>query len=575
MKFYNQIFYFLILAFVLAIGSCKLDSKLDQEVLRIRIQDEPDCLNPILSQSGISTQIENYIMPPLFEYEGNQLELAPILIKELTPEIELNDSIIEYHYQFIDIAEWSNGNKLSAADLDFTIKAALNPYIKNKTWRNLFKNIISIQSEKPEAQSFRIQLKKDFLLSREMSGNYNLYPEYFYDPKQIMRKFSLQDLQKKDSVQFTIEEHQALKQFADEFQNEQFCKKQIQGAGAYQLKEWTSGSKIVLEKKKNWWGDKLPQSNSMQKAYPERIEYQVIPDDVSALVSIKNGSLDLSEFPPKIFSELQKENKLQFATPIVMQYNYIELNTKKIGLNEKEVRQAIAHAIDQETFIISQMQGLAQRVIGPVNPSKSFYNKELVPYSYDLEKSKTLLANAGWKDTDADGVLDKLIQGKKVKLEYKMLISGKDLGKNLALHVQEQCKKIGIAIEIVSKESAALRKDLVERNFDLSPASSGQTPGLWDPYQSWHSSNTKTPGTNRSGFATNTTDSLIQIIRTSSDVQERDLAYKKFQAILYEEQPQIFLFSPTARIAYQKNLKVNPTVKRPGYNENEIQKGLK
>ena len=176
-------------------------------------------------------------MPPLFEYEGNQLELAPILIKELTPEIELNDSIIEYHYQFIDIAEWSNGNKLSAADLDFTIKAALNPYIKNKTWRNLFKNIISIQSEKPEAQSFRIQLKKDFLLSREMSGNYNLYPEYFYDPKQIMRKFSLQDLQKKDSVQFTIEEHQALKQFADEFQNEQFCKKQIQVAGTYQLKE--------------------------------------------------------------------------------------------------------------------------------------------------------------------------------------------------------------------------------------------------------------------------------------------------------------------------------------------------
>ncbi|MBK7225866.1 MAG: hypothetical protein IPH96_10810 [Saprospiraceae bacterium] len=68
------------------------------------------------------------------------------------------------------------------------------------------------------------------------------------------------------------------------------------------------------------------------------------------------------------------------------------------------------------------------------------------------------------------------------------------------------------------------------------------TPGLWDPHQSWHSSNTKTPGTNRSGFATNTTDSLIQIIRTSSDVQERDLAYKKFQAILYEEQPQIFYF---------------------------------
>ena len=53
----------------------------------------------------------------------------------------------------------------------------------------------------------------------------------------------------------------------------------------------------------------------------------------------------------------------------------------------------------------------------------------MVPYSYDLEKSKTLLANAGWKDTDADGVLDKLIQGKKVKLRkdnrvFEAMING-------------------------------------------------------------------------------------------------------------------------------------------------------
>ncbi|MBK7225867.1 MAG: hypothetical protein IPH96_10815 [Saprospiraceae bacterium] len=58
----------------------------------------------------------------------------------------------------------------------------MNPYIKNKTWRNLFKNIISIQSEKPGSTVVSDSTKKDFLLSREMSGNYNLYPEYFMIP---------------------------------------------------------------------------------------------------------------------------------------------------------------------------------------------------------------------------------------------------------------------------------------------------------------------------------------------------------------------------------------------------------
>lgn len=565
---------YLLIASIFFLTQCKPDTTDAKDTLRIRIQDDPDCIHPIVSQSSLATQIEALIMPGLFEYDVSTLELKPILIKELTPAQLLNDSTLSYHYTFLDELRWDDGSKPTAKDIAFTIKAALNPYLKNKTWSGLFKNIVSVRAGDASSADFIIEVKKDFLLAREMSGNYNFYPAYFYDKENLMSQFTISDLQHKDSAQWTADEHVILKKFADQFQSPDFLIKNISGAGAYKLTSWIKGSKIILERKKDWWGDQLKNPNNMQQAFIKKIEYQLIPDDVAAITALKTGALDLANLLPKPFAELQKENNpnLAYATPSVMQYYYIELNTLRPGLNDKSVRQALAHAINQDEFIKSQLFGNATRVIGPIHPSKSYYNKSLVPYDYDLNKSIALLKNAGWKDSDADGILDKMVNGKKVKLAFKLLISGKDLGKNLGLHMQEECKKIGIDIEIINKEWALIQKDFATRDFDMATAVQRPSPSLYDPYQNWHSSNTTTPGTNRCGFATTETDNLIHIIRTSNDDGARTEAYLKFQEILYDNQPQIFFFTPTERIVYNKNLKITTGAKKPGYCENEIQK---
>ena len=61
------------------------------------------------------------------------MEIKPILIKELSSQKIVNDSTVAYDYQFLDEAAWEDGSKLTVKDLEFTIKAALNPYLKNKT----------------------------------------------------------------------------------------------------------------------------------------------------------------------------------------------------------------------------------------------------------------------------------------------------------------------------------------------------------------------------------------------------------------------------------------------------------
>ncbi|MBK8405090.1 MAG: hypothetical protein IPL25_13710 [Saprospiraceae bacterium] len=77
-----------------------------------------------------------------------------------------------------------------------------------------------------------------------------------------------------------------------------FCKEKIQGCGAYRLKVWESGNRIVLERKVNWWGDSLAKDYPLLAAYPKEIQYLVIPDEAAALKLLSKTNIDLLESVP-------------------------------------------------------------------------------------------------------------------------------------------------------------------------------------------------------------------------------------------------------------------------------------
>lgn len=537
-------------------------------VLKIRVAEEPDCLNPIVSQSSVATQIEGFIMPPLFEFNPDHLELSPLMVQRMSPAVMLNDTTVQYEYQILDHAVFSDGHPVSGIDVAFTVKAALNPHVKNGTWRGSFKNIQNVEIDPKNSKTFKISIAKNYMLSQELSGNFNIYPAHDYDPNHIMDQYNIPELVHNDSTGYSTEKWNALKSFAETFQSAAFCRDRISGAGAYELKSWQNGTKIILEKKKNWWGNEYIKDYPMLAAYPDQIEFWIMPDEAASVISLKDGTIDLmAKVNAKQFEELKKTNadQLDFITPTTMQYYYLELNTRNTGLNEKNVRKALASIIDVDLFIQSNFNGLAQRIIGPVHQTKTYYNTKLKPIAYDLEYATKLLAEAGWKDTDKDGILDKNVAGKKIKLQFKMLVAGKEIGKNLGIVLQENAKKIGIQIDLESKESALLLDAVKSQQFDIATMLSSQPNTLWDPFQSWHSSNTNVGGSNRCGFATVQTDSLITQIRNAHTSKEREDAYLWFQEILYEEQPQIFLFSTMERIAFNKRISCKPTSLKPGY----------
>jgi peptide/nickel transport system substrate-binding protein len=573
------IFAFLSFMTIICCPGCKPEKQNGGFTLRIRLREDVDCLHPILSKSSLATQIEPLIMIPMIEYSMDKIELNPLLVTELPKLTHSNDSASVFECDIRPEAKWDDGSPVRASDYAFTIKAALNPFNKNPDWRALLKNMKEIELNSNNPGHLSIHVLKNYLLSKEVCGNVNLYQEHYYDPTGIMNKFKVYDLINKDSAAWSPAERAELQKFADAFQTADMCKNKISGAGPYRLKSWDAGSKIILEKKADWWGSKLAATNPMLSAYPDRIEYLIMPDEASSILALKEGTIDIAtDISPKQFDALQKDNsskdKLQFFTPTVFQYAFLELNNRNPALSERAVRQSLARLADVSGFIKNVMQGLAEPIIGPFHPSRPYYNKGLKPIAFDPETAAKELQAAGWKDSNKDGILDKMINGKSVKLSFHLMASAES-GKKFALLFQEAAKKVGIEIIPETKDWSLILKDFNELQFDMAIVIQNQSPSLYDPYQSWSSVNTKPGGSNRCGFATPETDSLIQIIRTTPSEQERNNAYLQFQEILYNEQPQIFLFSPKQRIISSSRIKLEASSRRPGFAENMIQLATK
>jgi peptide/nickel transport system substrate-binding protein len=117
-------------------------------------------------------------------------------------------------------------------------------------------------------------------------------------------------------------------------------------------------------------------------------------------------------------------------------------------------------------------------------------------------------------------------------------------------------------------EPTQFNQDIRQRNFDIAPMRIRAFPGLDNVHQQWHSSNDAPGGGNRSGYHSPELDAVIDEIQTSTSDEARDKAYKRFQQIIYNEQPSIWLYAPLERIIASKRVELIPSNRRPGYFEN-------
>jgi len=541
------------------------DGGAETQTVRVRLANDLTTLNPYLYRTNQEANVFDLMFQYPLQFDMKTLKLSPQLAKAMPEMEEITEGEYAggraFRFEFFEEAVWDDGTPITGYDYEFTMKAIFNPAMPTQRFAAWIDYIREVRVDAENPKKFTVYTAHPYLVDREALSNYVVLPKHLYDPNGLLDAFSLKDLTDPEKAAKLQETDDRLAQFAEAFQAPELSRSVFYGSGPYRFVEWVEGQVITLEKKADWWGDELAAQYPLLDARPARFEFKPIPDNAAAMVALQDGAIDLmSEMDSKAFLEA-KENafiseNFNFFTPLRLAFFYIALNNENPKLSDKRVRKALAHCLDLKQIIETTYEGFGEPLAVPFLPDKSYFHKGLKPVEQNFERAKALLTEAGWTDTDGDGIVDKVIDGKKQDLSLEFLyMPNVPFQTNLSALVQENARKVGIDIQRVPVEGRELGKRLRQRAYEMVGRGAGSNPVPDDPKQFFHCESARAGGSNYMGFCSPEADEVIDRIRKETDLAERDRLYRKLQEILYEEQPMIILFSPKNKIILHKRFK--------------------
>ncbi|MCE2982318.1 MAG: ABC transporter substrate-binding protein [Parachlamydia sp.] len=297
------------------------------------------------------------------------------------------------------------------------------------------------------------------------------------------------------------------------------------------------------------------------------IKFKDSPDGIWE--EFKSGSLDLFTVPPNQLAELDRflkgkpYKKQESAGLGIKRLDYIDRSYSYIGWNaarplfkSKKVRQALTMAIDRNRIIRQNLNGMGMQTTGTFFPFSPSYDSSLKPYPYDPEKALQLLHEEGWYDSTGTGVLDKTIDGQRIPFRFTLTYYVKNqTSKSICEYVSTALKEIGIACRLDGVDIADLTATFEDKNFDAIYMAWALGTPPEDPKQLWYSKGAKEKGSsNAVGFANAEVDKIIDQLTYEYDSKKRTELYHRFDAIIYDEAPYTFLYTPKAALAYRDYL---------------------
>jgi len=567
--------YFLIIILLSTVWACKEAPRSElEDQLVIRLSSEPTSLSPILSPNSFEKEIHEYIFISMGDYHPTTMELIPVLIEKVptaTPieQGEITDASA-YAIRIKEDATWSDGSPITGHDINNTFKLALHPGVVAPSWKGLLNDVIDINIDADDPKSFTIIMQGNYFLQLEGILSAEIYPKHIYDAQGILDNYSFAELKDENFDDDSKATNPAFLQLGKDFSSTKYTQQIIEGAGPYELEKWETGQYISIKRKDNYWGNNYP-DNPFLKSFSDRIVFRIIPDATVALSLLKSDEidfLDMYRLPYASYEELAsntEDDDIAVHQNSLPRSYLIYANHEDSRLQDKAVRLALNKCLNVDR-IIGQIEG------GNASPSNSWvpkgrkeYNSNLGYIGYDIAAANSILAEAGWIDTDSDNVRDKVINGRKEKLALRFHNTGSTLGEGIASILIDEAKKVGIEIiNTVKPYREASRENLYTGDFELFAAASTAPEARQDLYIQWHSSSIGSGGRNYSRYNNPKADLQMETIRSSSGQEQID-AYHELQQIMYDDAAFLFLYSPMGRIAADDDLEVLLSSKTPGY----------
>ncbi|MFI5144659.1 MAG: ABC transporter substrate-binding protein [Ignavibacteria bacterium] len=526
-------------------------------------------LNPITTNDASADEIDSYVYETLNNVDQETFELIPLVADLPT----VSDDHLTYTYHMKKNVYFSDGQPMTGEDVVFNMKAIKNPFVDDAALRNYFEMVKKVEVDPSDPYTVRIIMSRPYWRALYSNGSFRICPKHVLDPQGLTDKMSWDELTDMKSAK----NNPSIQKFADFINSQEVSRenKYVLGSGPYMLESWKTGQAITIKRNPKYW------DATHTPAYSDKIIFKTIQDNSASVVSAKNKEIDAMFVISPVDFYKNLENAEQFdlikAKPIEPTYTYLAWNEVSPLFKDAKVRMALSYCVDRKDIIDKVLYGDAVPIQSHIYfKNAKLLNTDLPPIPFDLEKAKQLLSEAGWKDSDGDGVLDKVIDGKKTDFKFTFLILNNPIRKQVLLVVIDALKKVGIRADLQELEWSVYLDKTKKHEYEA-------TYGAWqlsvtpeDPYQIWHSSQAQGEGSNYISFINAQSDSLIEAYRNEFDENKRVDLIKRWQKLIYEQQPYTFLWSSKSRYIYNsryKNARWYSKSPSPTYNEWWVPKG--
>lgn len=480
----------------------------------------PRSLNPVLS---VANDVDNDLMrlaySRLFTVDGDGN-----LIQDLVSKYDVSSDQKTYRLTIRDDAKWHDGQEVTADDVLFTFGLIQDP-----AWKSpLHATFKDVTVEKADERTVKLTLKDPYAPFLSLL-------QFGILPRHVWKDVS------PDNASMTEADLKPV------------------GSGPFEFDDMRRDKRgFVMSyslKRNDDYYEKSP--------YVDRLTFQFYPDYASAMDALRKRQITSLSFVPR---DMRKElSGLANVVPVSLelpQTTAVFFNPERNStLKDKDVRRALIMGIDRGRILFDVLGGDGRPLDHPALPNFSATSTGSVPYN--LQGAGALLDSLGWKIDSESGLRMKVTPADaKTKtaestetLHVTLTVVDQPESVNAATVVKNGWSALGISVTIDAVAASDIHRDVIAPRTYEALLYSQLLAADSDPYPFWHSSQVKDPGLNLAMFADREADAALEAARTTTDPAARQEDYKKFLAVLSDQLPAAFLYSPSYTYAIPEGMK--------------------
>ena len=394
----------------------------------VTYKDDVSTLDPAIGYDWQNWSMIKALFNGLMDYEAGTYNLEPDLAKSFT--ISPDGKI--YTFKLREDVKFHNGRKLTAEDIKFSIERAINPKTQSPG-QGFFWSIKGFDE--------MVAGKTTQLSGMTVIDPYTLKIELSRPDATFLHVMAI-------NFAFAVPKEEVEKYGQD------FGKHPV-GTGAFKMKEWKLGQRVVYERNSDYYKTGLPRL--------DKIVFEVGQEPTVALLRLQRGEVDIlgDGIPPARF--LQVKNDPKNADLIIeggqLHTGYVSMNVRVKPFDNKKVRQAVNMAINKDR-VCKIINNRAVPANQPLPPAMPGYDKNYKGYAFDPAKAKALMAEAGFPDG----------------FTTELYANNTDPNPRIAQAIQRDLAEIGIKAEI---------KTLAQSTVIAAGGEEDQAPMIWSGGMAW------------------------------------------------------------------------------------------